>query len=199
MVPGGRPPPVGPPAGSGAYDGGMPAFLVLVFVVIPLIELWVILQVGQLLGAGWTIALLVLFSIIGAALLRHQGRRAWQAFRGALEEGRWPGDEVTQGALVIVGGTLLLTPGFFTDGVGFLLLAPFTRAGLSRLIRSRLTPAPVKLFGAASRKRTTTSESTSRGEVLDVEVLEIERDPRPEDEPGEDGEQGPSTPGSPPR
>ena len=171
------------------------------FVVVPLIELWVILQVGQVLGVGWTIALLVLFSIIGAALLRHQGRRAWRAFRGALEEGRWPGDEVTQGALVIVGGTLLLTPGFFTDGVGFLLLIPISRAGLSRLIRSRLTPRSVKFFGA-TQKRTSETGSTSSGrDVLDVEVLEIERDPRPDaaSSENEDEDEGPSSsPGSPP-
>jgi UPF0716 protein FxsA len=177
----------------------MPAFLVIVFVVVPLIELWVILQVGQLIGAGWTIALLVLFSIVGAALLRHEGRRAWRAFRAALEEARWPGDEVTQGALVIVGGTLLLTPGFFTDGLGLLLLIPITRAGLSRLIRSRLTPTPVRLFGNAG-KRTTHAESSSSREVLDVEVLEVERDPRPDEASGEDGDEGPaSPPGAPPR
>ena len=177
----------------------MPAFLVIIFVVIPLIELWVILQVGQLIGVGWTIVLLVLFSIVGAALLRHQGRRAWQAFRAALEEARWPGDEVTQGALVIVGGTLLLTPGFFTDGVGFLLLIPITRSGLSRLIRSRLTPAPVKLFGNAG-KRAGGSEPSASRDVLDVEVLEVERDPRPDEGTGEDGGEGPSTPpGSLPR
>lgn len=175
----------------------MPAFLVIVFVVVPLIELWVILQVGQLLGVGWTIALLVLFSIVGAALLRHQGRRAWRAFRNALEEGRWPGDEVTQGALVIVGGTLLLTPGFFTDGVGFLLLVPITRAGLSRLIRSRLTPGSVKLFGAA-RKHATRPGPSAGGDVLDVEVVEIERDPRPEEPPEDEGGDGPAPPPGPP-
>lgn len=167
----------------------------------PLIELMVILQVGQLLGAGWTIALLVLFSIVGAALLRHEGRRAWRAFRSALEQGRWPGDEVTQGALVIVGGTLLLTPGFFTDGVGFLLLIPITRAGLARLIRARVTPGSVKFFGAA-RQRTQASGPTAGGDgdVLDVEVLEIERERR--DEVGRDRERdedGPAGPGAPPR
>ena len=166
------------------------------FVVVPLIELWVILQVGQVLGVGWTIALLVLFSIVGAALLRHEGRRAWRAFRGALEEGRWPGDEVTQGALVIVGGTLLLTPGFFTDGVGFLLLIPISRAGLSRLIRSRLTPGSVKFFGATKKRTSQSGTTSSSQDVLDVEVLEIERAPRPED--AADDDEGPSSsPGSP--
>jgi UPF0716 protein FxsA len=174
----------------------MPALLVLVFVVVPLIELMVILQVGQLVGVWWTIALLVLFSIVGAALLRHEGRRAWRAFRSALEQGRWPGDEVTQGALVIVGGTLLLTPGFFTDGVGFLLLIPVTRSGLSRLLRARVTPESVKLFGAV-RQRRRSSEPTEGGDgdVLDVEVLEIERERREEIRRDTDGEDGPSAPG----
>lgn len=165
------------------------------FVVIPLIELAVILQVGQAIGAGWTIALLVLFSIVGAALLRHEGRRAWLAFRSALEAGRWPGDEVTQGALVIVGGTLLLTPGFFTDGVGFLLLIPITRAGLAKLIRARLTPASVQMFGAARKRASSARSSTSEGDVLDVEVVEIEREdgsaPGGDADNGGDGDQLP--------
>ena len=182
--------------------------------VVPLIELAVIIQVGQALGVGWTIALLALFSIVGAALLRHQGRRAWRAFRDALAEGRWPGDEVTQGALVIVGGTLLLTPGFVTDGVGFLLLIPTTRAGLSRLIRARVTPGPVKMFGAAagSRHRTSSQPGSARSDVLDVEVVEIEREarssgpagdggdddaqPGDDPQPGDDGDAGDRGPGS---
>ncbi len=154
----------------------------------------VILQVGQTIGPWWTVALLVLFSIVGAALLRHEGRRTWRAFREALEGGRWPGDEVTQGALVIVGGTLLLTPGFFTDGVGFLLLIPFTRAGLSRLIRARVTPQSVKFFGAARRASGSgpgrdAGTSGDTGDVLDVEVLEIERERRT-DEPGDGRTEG---------
>jgi UPF0716 protein FxsA len=180
----------------------MPALLVVVFVVVPLIELVVILQVGQLLGVGWTVGLLVLFSIVGAALLRHEGRRAWRAFRTAIEAGRWPGDEVTQGALVIVGGTLLLTPGFFTDGVGFLLLIPITRAGMSRLIRARVTPEPVRLLGAARRRRRRPGPAEGGdAEVLDVEVLEVEREQRPpegHEDPGTEAD-GPPAPEPPAR
>jgi UPF0716 protein FxsA len=164
----------------------MPAFLVLAFVIVPLIELMVILQIGQLVGPWWTIALLVAFSIAGALLLRHEGRRSWRAFRTALEEGRWPGDEVTQGALVIVGGTLLLTPGFFTDGLGLLMLIPLTRAGLSRVIRARITPGSVKLFGAA-RSGARRRKDDGGAEVLDVEVVDIERERR---EPREDEGEG---------
>jgi UPF0716 protein FxsA len=159
----------------------MPALLVLAFVVVPLVELAVILQVGQVIGTWPTIALLVIDSVAGALLLRHESRRAWQEFRRALEAGRWPGDEVTQGALVIVGGTLLLTPGFVTDAVGLLLLLPPTRAILSRLIRRRLNPlAPPAGASRPPRGDTTGRRRTDRGDapaVLDVEVVDVQRDP----------------------
>jgi UPF0716 protein FxsA len=183
----------------------MPLLLVALFVVVPLVELVVIIQVGQVIGTPTTIALLVADSILGAWLLRHEGRKAWQQFRDALEEARWPGDEVTQGGLIIVGGTLLLTPGFVTDLVGFLLLLPMTRAVVSRILRARLTPAPVQGYQAARGKRArrrdrgrrAAADAGSRGpDVLDVEVVEVQREPvdRPdvvgdghEDEP-EDGD-----------
>jgi UPF0716 protein FxsA len=157
----------------------MPLLLVVLFVAVPLVELVVIMRVADLISTGPTIALLVADSILGAWLLRREGRRAWRQFREALEEVRWPGDEVTQGGLVIVGGTLLLTPGFVTDLVGFLLLLPPTRAVVSRLLRARLTPVPVQAAQTARRRRR--KGSGDRGEaVLDVEVVEIRRD-----EPGE--------------
>ena len=151
--------------------------------IVPLVELAVILQVGQLIGAWWTIALLVVDSIIGAWLLKREGARAWRSFRDALAEARFPGDEVTQGALVIVGGTLLLTPGFVTDGVGLLMLLPPTRAILARLIRLRFTPVPMQAYsaakGARSRRRSGRGAGGGPGDddVLDVEVVGIERDP----------------------
>jgi UPF0716 protein FxsA len=119
----------------------MPVFLVLVFVLVPLAEILVILQVGEAIGGWWTAALLVADSLLGAYLLRVEGRRAWSEFRSALEEGRWPGDEVAQGALVIVGGTLLLTPGFLTDALGFLFLLGPTRRMVARRLRARVSQA----------------------------------------------------------
>jgi UPF0716 protein FxsA len=176
----------------------MPALLVLTLVVVPLIELVVILQVGQLIGTGWTVALLVFDSLLGAFLLKRESRRAWQDFRTALSAGRWPGDEVTQGGLVIVGGALLLTPGFVTDVVGFLCLLPPSRAGASRIIRRRLGPGVI-LGGTAGTRgpsdgpgertppRGPGRPGSARGTapddptVLDVEVLGIEREPSHED------------------
>ncbi len=110
----------------------------LVFVLVPLAEILVIVQIGGAIGGWWTAALLVADSLLGAYLLRVEGRRAWSEFRSALEEGRWPGDEVAQGALVIVGGTLLLTPGFLTDVLGFLFLLGPTRRMVARRLRARV-------------------------------------------------------------
>jgi UPF0716 protein FxsA len=164
----------------------MPLLLVALFVVVPLVELVVIIQVGQVIGTAWTVTLLVADSILGAWLLRREGRRAWQQFRVALEEMRWPGDEVTQGALVIVGGTLLLTPGFVTDVAGFLLLLPPTRAVVSKVLRARLTPVPVQGYQTVRGRRGRRAgdggrpDGGRRGEdasVLDVEVVEIRREP----------------------
>jgi UPF0716 protein FxsA len=127
----------------------MPLALVLLFVVVPLAELYVIIRVGELIGPLPTIGLLVLDAVLGAWLLRAQGRAAWRRFRAALAEGRPPAREVLDGALVIFGGALLLTPGFLTDVLGALLLIPPTRAlvrrGLVRRFRSRL------LVGLAAR------------------------------------------------
>jgi UPF0716 protein FxsA len=163
----------------------MPALLVLAFVVVPLIELVAIIQVGQLIGTPWTIALLVADSLLGAYLLKRESRRAWHEFRAALSSGRWPGDEVTQGGLVIVGGALLLTPGFVTDVVGLLCLLPPSRGVASRLIRARIGPGVVLGGGATASDRDRPGPRTARGAtgpgpeptVLDVEVVEIEREP----------------------
>lgn len=117
----------------------MPLILFLTFLVVPLVELWAIIQVGAVIGAGWTVALLLVDSVVGAVIVRREGRRAWAAFREALGAGRWPGDEVAQGGLVLVGGALLLTPGFVTDVLGLSFVMPPTRALWSRVVRRRMT------------------------------------------------------------
>jgi len=108
--------------------------LIALFIVLPLAELYVILKVGDAIGAVWTIALLAADSLLGALLLRSQGRSVWRRFNAALAEGKMPHREVMDGVLVIFGGAFLITPGFITDIIGLLLLLPPTRA----LIRSRV-------------------------------------------------------------
>jgi UPF0716 protein FxsA len=111
--------------------------LVLLFIAVPIVEIYVIIQVGEAIGALWTIALLVADSILGSVLMRAQGRAAWRRFNAAIAEGRVPAREVLDGVLVVFGGALLLTPGFVTDVFGLLFLLPPTRAVLRRLLVRR--------------------------------------------------------------
>jgi UPF0716 protein FxsA len=132
--------------------------LILLLIVVPLAELYVIVQVGQAIGVLWTIGLLLLSSFIGAVLLRSQGRSVWRRFRLALASGRPPARETVDGALVIVGGALMLVPGFITDAIGALLLLPPSRTTVSRgILRragGRLFAGLSSVGGAASRART---------------------------------------------
>jgi UPF0716 protein FxsA len=106
----------------------MLAPLVLLFILVPLVELYVIIQVGQAIGALPTIAILLADSLLGSMLMRSQGRAVWRRFNEALSAGRPPAREVLDGGLVILGGAFLLTPGFVTDVFGLILLLPPTRA-----------------------------------------------------------------------
>jgi UPF0716 protein FxsA len=108
--------------------------LIGLFIALPLAELYVILKVGDAIGAVWTILLLAADSVLGSLLLRAQGRSVWRRFNNALAEGKMPHREVIDGVLVIFGGAFLITPGFITDIVGLLLLLPPTRA----LVRSQV-------------------------------------------------------------
>src|SRR3954447_18169502 len=112
--------------------------LVLLFIVVPIVEIYVIIQVGQAIGALWTIALLVADSIAGSMLMRSQGRTAWRRFNDAIAAGRIPAREVVDGALVIFGGALLLTPGFVTYIFGLLFLLPPTRVAIRGLLVRRV-------------------------------------------------------------
>jgi UPF0716 protein FxsA len=113
----------------------MPLFLIVLFIVVPIAELYVIIQVGEAIGLWPTLALLLADALLGSFLLKHQGRGAWRRFNEALAQRRFPGKEVVDGLLIVIGGTLLLAPGFLTDIVGLLLLIPPTRAIVRRLLR----------------------------------------------------------------
>jgi UPF0716 protein FxsA len=115
------------------------AALIALFVLVPLAELYVIIEVvGQAIGPVPTILLLAADSLLGAWLMKSQGRAVWKRFNEALAEGRAPTREVFDGVLVIFGGAFLITPGFITDIVGLFLLIPPTRALVRRLVAKRL-------------------------------------------------------------
>jgi UPF0716 protein FxsA len=116
--------------------------LVTAFVVVPLVEIYVLIQVGQVIGVWWTLLLLIADSIYGGWLIRHEGGRAWQALTNALNSGQMPAKELADAALILVGGTLMLSPGFVTDAMGIVLILPFTRPVarrvLTRVVSKRL-------------------------------------------------------------
>lgn len=145
------------------------ALLVVAFVVVPLLELYVLIQVGQVIGPWWTILLLVLDSILGGWLIRREGGRAWRALRGAVEQGKLPARELADGVLIVLGGALMLSPGFVTDGVGILLILPVTRPLFRRLLTSyassRVVTTVTRTHGRPGPMAG--DDSVVRGEVVD--------------------------------
>ena len=113
--------------------------LILIFVLVPLAELYVIFKVGDAIGIVPTLAILVADSLIGSVLLKSQGRAVWRRFNETMRVGKIPHQEIVDGVLVIFGGAFLITPGFLTDIVGILLLLPPTRALFRRLVQRQLT------------------------------------------------------------
>ena len=154
----------------------MPALLLFViFIVIPLAELYVILQVGEAIGAPLTVFLLALDSVVGAALLRSQGRAVWTRFSQSMNAGKVPHQEVLDGVLVIFGGAFLITPGFLTDIVGILLLLPPSRAVARRAVTGlakRNFVVRMVSFGAAARRP---PDYDVEGTVVDREPDRLER------------------------
>jgi UPF0716 protein FxsA len=102
-------------------------YVFVALLVVPVAEIALIVAVGQVIGGWQTLALLLFESALGAYLVKREGRRSWQGLKVALNTGQMPGRELADAALVLIGGTLLLTPGFLTDIVGFFFILPFTR------------------------------------------------------------------------
>jgi UPF0716 protein FxsA len=154
------------------------AILVALFIVVPIVELYVIIQIGSLIGVWPTIALLLADAILGSMLLRHQGRGAWRRFNAALAERRFPGREVADGLLIAIGGTLLLTPGFVTDIFGLIFLIPPTRAIVRHLMSGYVTRRFV-IVGAPGSAGPTGPAASSRQYDYDATAEEIDsKDPR---------------------
>lgn len=155
--------------------------LALLFVVLPMVEIYLLIQVGQVIGALWTVLLLVAAGFLGSFLVKQEGSRAWRALQQALGEHRMPARELADGALILVGGTLLLTPGFLSDAVGLFCVLPVTRPlarrVLTRFVSRKLLAGASTSFGNSGsfgpdegrtrRRPGTDEESVVRGEVVD--------------------------------
>ena len=134
------------------------------FLVVPIVEIYVLIQVGQVIGAWWTVLLLIADSLFGSWLLKREGSRAWRALQEALGSGRMPTRELADAALIVFGGTLMITPGFVTDIVGLLAILPFTRPIARRMLGAFVARRVVVIRDA---RRPGPSDDVVRGEVID--------------------------------
>jgi UPF0716 protein FxsA len=129
----------------------MAGVLLVLFLIVPIVELYVIIVVGQSLGVVPTLALLVLLSVAGAWLVKREGLGVWTRFQSQVARGALPTNELLDGLLILIAGALMLTPGFVTDVVGILLLIPparaLVRALLVRRFRARLEVGTTAGFG----------------------------------------------------
>lgn len=112
--------------------------LLLLFTVVPLAELWLLLRIGEAVGLGPTLGLVVVTGVTGAWLARHEGARAWRAVQEQLAAGRLPGRELLEAVMVLVAGIVLITPGVLTDAAGLALLVRPIRTRIAERIRRRL-------------------------------------------------------------
>ncbi len=115
--------------------------LLLLFIIVPLVDAWLLIQLGGMMGFANTLLLVIATGVLGAWLFRLEGTRAWGKWQSSLAEGRVPEEGVLGGVLLLVGGVLLVTPGVITDAVGLLLLVPPTRSLVARVLGPRLTRA----------------------------------------------------------
>jgi UPF0716 protein FxsA len=163
----------------------MVPILVLAFIVVPLAELAVIIAVGNVIGLVPTLVLLLGISIVGAWLAKREGLAAWRRFQLAVAEGRVPTTEVADGAMVLLAGALLLTPGFLTDVAGVLLLLPPTRAAARRLLprlaarRLRRRARRVVIVDGTAREAGSTTVTWGSPEVSGRDPARPDRDRSP--------------------
>ncbi len=135
------------PYASRRRRGRVLRWVFVALLVVPMVEVAVIVAVGRAIGGWPTFVLLLLESLLGAVIVRREGGRSWEALRDALRSGRMPSRQLADAALVLVGGTLLLTPGFVTDAVGFFVILPFTRPITRRWLEAAVARRLLGPFG----------------------------------------------------
>jgi UPF0716 protein FxsA len=153
-------------------------YLFLAFLMVPLIEIGLFIQVGSWIGLWPTLAIVVLTAVIGTWLVRTQGRMALGQLRASFSELNDPTEPLAHGAMILLSGALLLTPGFFTDAIGFALLMPPVRQAVFRYLQSRIKIQQFQM-GPDPRR----GSGHTRGDVIDGEFEEIRPQPKPSGSP----------------
>ena len=156
--------------------------LFLLFLIIPILEVYLLIEVGSLIGVLPTVALVVLTAIIGVNMLKQQGFATFARLQNKLSVGQMPAMEMMEGVILLISGALLLTPGFFTDVLGFLGLIPFTRQGFANwMIKSgSMTAWVAKRTPAGGRPNPHGDQnaphqgSTAGGDTIEGEYREVD-------------------------
>lgn len=159
-------------------------FLLPLFIILPIIEMWVLIQVGGVIGAWPTIGLVLLTAMIGLHLLRQQGVSTLMRANQKIAEGGLPAQEMLEGIVLAVGGALLLTPGFFTDTIGFICLLPLTRQLMVKhMLKKGLFMASAQMTGNSAFSSEFNANagfakhsSSSQGDVIDGEFSRDDQD-----------------------
>jgi len=142
--------------------------LLFAFLAIPILEIYLLFQVGGIIGAGWTIFIVIGTAVLGASLLRQQGLATWTRLNQSIAQGQLPPTILLEGLLLLLSGAFLLTPGFFTDTVGFLFLTPFVRKIFAAYLLRR------GLFMATAGMHTSYSSRTNQQSHSEKDAIEGE-------------------------
>lgn len=151
-------------------------WLFLAFLAVPLIEIALFIEIGGAIGLGWTLAIVVLTAVLGTWLVRNQGLMAMGQLRSSFSQLHDPTEPLANGAMILFAGALLLTPGFFTDAVGFALLTPPVRAAIYRYLRARVT---VHSFDIGDGNPSPRHSREQHGDIIDGEFEEVQAEPNP--------------------
>ncbi|KIC49783.1 FxsA family protein [Tateyamaria sp. ANG-S1] len=143
-------------------------WLFLAFLLVPLIEIALFIQIGGAIGLGWTLLIVVITAVLGTMLVRAQGMQALGQVKSSFNQMRDPSEALAHGAMILFSGALLLTPGFFTDAVGFALLVPAVRLAVFHWAKSRVK---VTTF-------TTQTAHQRDPNIVDGEYTEVDPDQR---------------------
>lgn len=143
-------------------------WLLIAFIAVPLIEIALFIQVGGLIGLWPTLAIVILTAIIGTSLMRAQGRLALRNLQNSFNELNDPTEPLAHGAMVLISGVLLLTPGFFTDAMGFALLIPAVRTAVFGFVRKRVKVQTFSM-GSAQPHRPSVDPNTIDGEFFEID------------------------------
>ncbi|GHG83031.1 FxsA family protein [Pseudodonghicola xiamenensis] len=171
-------------------------YLFLAFLAVPIIEIALFIQVGGLIGLWPTLAIVIFTAVLGSWLMRSQGRLAMGQLRGSFQRLDDPTEPLAHGAMILVAGVLLLTPGFFTDAMGFALLIPPVRRAVFRFARSRVSVAQFQMGGATMYRAGPQGSGAHdpfgpQGDVIDGDFTEVKPGSQPRKTPPSGWVEGP--------